>query len=129
MIWQLKYDANYIDMPSPSSFKIDGEDLDLNSYRSVVNGNLIRNILGFKWHKLYFEFSFMYREEAVDLLNKVSYTYPLEIRIKSPFVSTEWKDLKGYVSKAPIEFKGCFLPDGTWGRGYVVGFNFIEAVR
>lgn len=32
-------------LPDPSSYSIDWEDLDLDSYRSVINGDLNRNVL------------------------------------------------------------------------------------
>ena len=38
--------GDYTPLPKePSSYSIDWEDLDLDSYRSVVNGNLNRNVL------------------------------------------------------------------------------------
>lgn len=130
MIWQLKIDGAFVDMPTPQAYSIDGEDLDLDSYRSVVNGNLIRNILGFKWQKAQFEFAFKYEDEAADLINKVANTYPLTIKCKSPILSTSGLvELTGYVSQIKCEYKSAILTDGTFGGGYVVSFNFVEGTR
>ena len=55
MLWEAKASASaeYTTMKTPSSYKIDGEDLDKNSYRSVTTGNLLRPvILGKKWQKI-----------------------------------------------------------------------------
>ena len=39
-------------IPDPSTYSIDWEDLDLDSYRSVINGDLNRNVLKRRWAKI-----------------------------------------------------------------------------
>ena len=56
-IWQVYKNNAWVDMPDPSKLTINSEDLDVDSYRSVVNGNLIRNKLG-TWITVGFEFNF-----------------------------------------------------------------------
>lgn len=130
MIWQVKINGEFVDMPTPQSYNIDGEDLDLDSYRSVVNGNLIRNILGFKWQKAQFEFAFKYETDAGDLISKVANTYPLVIKCKSPILATDgWVTLTGYVSQIKCEYQSAYQADGTFGGGYIVSFNFVEGTR
>ena len=49
LIWY----ANNELMPSPTSYKISWEDLDNDSYRSVTNGNLIRNVIKRRWKSMW----------------------------------------------------------------------------
>lgn len=47
----LQYSADgttFTNLSAPASISGDAEDLDLDSYRSVVNGNIIRTIIGYK---------------------------------------------------------------------------------
>ena len=37
--------ATWNDIPTPATYQLAFEDLDLDSYRSVINGNLNRNVL------------------------------------------------------------------------------------
>ncbi len=130
MIWQLKINNQFVDMPEPQTYSVDGEDLDLDSYRSITNGNLIRNILGFKWQKIKFEFGFKYESEASDLISKVANTYPLTIRCKSPILGTDnYVTLTGYISQMQCEYQPCYLQDGSFGGAYKVTFNFVESSR
>lgn len=105
MLWQCKKTASgsYVDMKTPSSYKIDYEDLDSNSYRSVVNGNLVRRRLSSKWFKGSFSYSYITQEEAEQILDMIN-TYPLYVRIKSPlFGSNGIVEFQAYVSKVSIE--------------------------
>ena len=51
MLWQTKPSSSgtYATMKTPSSYELNADDLDGNSYRSVVTGNLNRTIIGKKW--------------------------------------------------------------------------------
>lgn len=105
MLWQAKTTASgsYQDMKTPSSYKIDYEDLDSNSYRSITTGNLIRRRLSSKWFKGSFSFNYITQSEAESILSVIN-AYPLYVRIKSPmFGSSGVVEFEAYVSKVSIE--------------------------
>ena len=41
ILWQVKKNNEYVTMKTPSSFHLDGEDLDEGAYRSIANGKII----------------------------------------------------------------------------------------
>lgn len=105
MLWEAKANKNdsYTAMKTPSSYKIDYEDLDSNSYRSITNGNLIRKRLSSKWFKGSFSFNYLEQDELDSILNMIN-NDPLYIRIKSPMFGTDGIiELEVYVSKVSVE--------------------------
>ena len=75
MLWQVKVNGSYVDMITPSTYKIDWEDLDSNSYRSITNGNLIRSRLTSKWFKGSFSFNYITEaqlEQRLHIINQYS---------------------------------------------------------
>ena len=123
-IWQVYKNNAWVDMPDPSKLTINSEDLDVDSYRSVVNGNLIRNKLG-TWITVGFEFNFRLETEVEVLMNNVINVYPLRIKIESPILAVSHKnDLTGYVGKSSVE-----RVYSQVGTGYTVSFNFIEGQK
>lgn len=90
ILWQTKENLSdqYVTMKTPSSFSIDGNDLDSKSYRSIVNGNLNRpGILGKKWQTAKFAFNFLTEEELETIINVLNY-WPIYVKFKSPIFST-----------------------------------------
>lgn len=123
-IWQVYKNNAWVDMPDPSKLTINSEDLDVDSYRSVVNGNLIRNKLG-TWITVGFQFNFRLTSEVEALMNNVINIYPLRIKIDSPILAVSGKnDLTGYVGKSSVE-----RVYSQVGTGYTVSFNFIEGQK
>lgn len=123
-IWQVYKNNAWVDMPDPSKLTINSEDLDVDSYRSVVNGNLIRNKLG-TWITVGFEFNFRLTSEVEALMNNVINIYPLRIKVESPILAVSGKnDLTGYVGKSSVE-----RVYSQVGTGYTVSFNFIEGQK
>ena len=103
MLWQAKVNGSYVDMLTPSTYKIDWEDLDSNSYRSITTGNLIRSRLSSKWFKGNFSFNYLTEAQLENILPIIN-QYPLEVRIKSPLFGTSgWLEIKAYVSKVSVE--------------------------
>lgn len=129
MLWEAKANANaeYTTMKTPSSYKIDGEDLDKNSYRSITTGDLIRTtILGKKWQKISFGFNYLTEQEAETILNMIN-NYPLYVRLKSPmFGNSGILELQGYVSKFSIEMERNKDTGATWGN---LSFNFVQGKK
>lgn len=130
-VWYLKSGSTYIELPEPQSYDIDGEDLDLDSYRSIITGDIVRNILGYKWQKLQVGFPFKTHEEAKALIDFIKNTYPLTINAFTPFAESEdgFMELKGYVSKVRCECKPYRVSPSSMELGWIVSFNFVEGIR
>lgn len=129
MLWEAKASAsdNYTTMKTPSSYKIDGEDLDKNSYRSITTGDINRPaILGKKWQKISFGFNYLTEEEAETILNMIN-NYPLYLRLKSPMFGTNGViELQGYVSKFSVDMERNHADGSTWGN---LTFNFVQGKK
>ena len=129
MLWEAKASASgsYTTMKTPSEYKIDGEDLDKNSYRSITTGNITRPvILGKKWQKISFEFNYLTETEAETILSMIN-NYPLYIKLKSPiFGISGIIELEGYVSKFSIEMQQNKSTGATWGN---LSFNFVQGKK
>lgn len=129
MLWQVKVSGSYVDMPTPSNYKIEWEDLDSNSYRSVTNGNLIRNRLSSKWFKGNFEFNYITESDLEALLTKIN-TNPIYVKIKSPLFGTSgWLEMEAYVSKVSVEMirndpTANSTANNQWGK---LSFNIIQS--
>ena len=129
MLWEAKASLNdsYTTMKTPSSYKIDGEDLDKNSYRSITMGDITRPvILGKKWQKISFGFNHLTEAEAETILSMIN-SYPLFVRLKSPmFGSNGIVELQGYVSKFSVEMERNHTNGSTWGN---LLFNFVQGKK
>ena len=129
MLWEAKASSSgsYTSMKTPSSYKIDGEDLDKNSYRSITTGNINRPvILGKKWQKIQFGFNYLTESEAETILTMIN-NYPLYVKLKSPIFGTSGiVELEGYVSKFSIEMERNKSTGATWGN---LSFNFVQGKK
>ena len=124
LIWEARIGSsgNYQQMKSPSAYKIDWEDLDKNSYRSTVNGNLFRHPLSKHWYKIAFSWGYLTAAEVKTIVEKVNQDN-LYIRCQSPAFGTDNQIvLQGYVSRISTE-----MLEGQ--IGYTLSFNFIESRR
>ena len=118
MLWQ----CNGVDMKTPSTYKIDMEDLDLDSYRSVMTGNLIRNVIARRWFKVQMSWKLLDYNQVQAILSQVNQDNRM-FRFKSPaFGTNEWVEFNGYVSKM-----SCELLEGQ--VGWTLSFNVVQAVR
>ncbi len=111
-------------LPQPITMNGSLEDLDVNSYRSVVNGNIYRKVVGYKWEKISLEFNWIPEADAYDLINTVRSANNIYIRFRSPSSSTYTNVLRGYISKLSYNQVKTQL-----GIGYTVSFNFVEGRR
>lgn len=127
-LWEAKKNAtdSYTTMKTPSSYTINWEDLDKNSYRSITTGNLIRTPVSMKWFSGSFTFNYLTNAEAQQILDMIN-TYPLYIRIKSPLFGNDGMlECEAYVSKASIEMLKNDNDNPQW-----VGlkFNIIQSKK
>ena len=129
MLWEAKASAggSYTTMKTPSTYKIDGEDLDKNSYRSITTGDITRPvILGKKWQKITFGFNYLSESEAESILSMIN-NYPVYIRLKSPMFGTSGiVELEGYVSKFQIEMQNNEQTGANWGN---LSFSFVQGKK
>lgn len=120
LIWYTSTDANnWTLMKSPSTFKIDWEDLDNNSYRSVVNGNLIRDVIKRRWAKVGLSWNVLQEGDVNTILSAVNRD-TVYFRVKSPAFGSGFISFKGYVSKMSVE-----MLEGM--RGYTCSFNIVQS--
>lgn len=89
MLWETKASASgtYTTMKTPSSYSIEGTDLDSNSYRSINNGNLFRTIIGKKWLTVKMEFNYLTETELETIATVLNYN-PMYVKLKSPLFGT-----------------------------------------
>lgn len=122
LIWYTSSDgANWNLMKSPSTYDIDWEDLDNQSYRSVTNGNLNRDVINRKWVKLALSFKTLTDDEVKTIMNAVNQG-ELFVRCLSPAFGDGTVTFKAYVSKASSSYVQ--IRDGhMWS----LSFNIVQS--
>ena len=117
LIWQVKISGTYNTMKSPSSYKIDWEDLDNNSYRSKNSGNLIDTVISKSWAKIQFNYNCLSEIEMQDILPKLS-NNPIYVKAKNPVFGSEYVEMEMRCSKKSAEM----LETGD----YTLSFNLVQ---
>lgn len=120
LIWYTSTDnSTWTQMKSPTSYKLNWEDLDNDSYRSVTNGNLIRNVIKRRWAKLSMTWKVLTASEVSAICSAVNED-EVYFKILSPAWDTNgYISFKGYVSKIETE-----LLEGM--IGYSLSFNIVQ---
>lgn len=119
LLWQAKTTSGgtYQDMKTPSSYKIDWEDLDNNSYRSITSGNLIDTVVSKNWTKLQFTYNCLTEDETKAILPILS-NNPLYVKAKNPIFGNEYVELEMRCSKKSAEMLET--------RDYTLSFNLVQ---
>ena len=115
MIWYVNGQL----MPSPTTYKIKFTDLDNDSYRSVTNGNLIRNVIRRRWAKISVSWSCI----DAQTVNRIAVAVNQEnttFRCLSPAFASGSIVFDGYTSEIETE-----LLEGM--VGYSMNFNIIQS--
>lgn len=122
LLWQTKTSASgtYITQKSPSSYKIDMEDLDNNSYRSVVTGSLIDTVVSKAWSKISFNYKCLSESETRNLMSLLL-NNPIYVNAKDPALGTEYIEMEMRCSKKSCEM----LETGD----YTVSFNLVQKTK
>lgn len=81
MVWKFNGEIE----KSPSSFKIDIDDLDIDSYRSKLNASLIDKTLAKGLIKCSFSWDYLTEEEAEHLMS-LTWNNPMPLEIKCPIL-------------------------------------------
>lgn len=119
LLWYTKAssDSSYIQRKTPSKYKIDWEDLDNKSYRSIANGNLIDNVVSKKWSKLQLEYNHLTETEVNELLGIINVN-PIYVKAVNPFFSNGYIEAEFRCSKANCEM--------LENHNYRLSFNLVQ---
>lgn len=119
LIWQTKTNESgqYATQKSPSSYGGEVEDLDNNSFRSVVNGDLIDSVVSYAWSKLSFNYNYLTLEEIQPLMALLKRN-PIYVKAKDPAIGSEYMEMEMRCSKK----KWSMLETGD----YTLSFNLVQ---
>ena len=119
LLWYTKDtpSSSYVQRQTPRKYKIDWEDLDNKSYRSIANGNLIDNVVSKKWSKLQFDYPHLSESEVNQLMTIVN-ANPIYVKAVNPFFLNGYIEAEFRCSKASCEM----LED----HYYTLSFNLVQ---
>ena len=119
LLWYTKTSSTsqYIQRKTPSSYKIDWEDLDNKSYRSIATGNLIDTVISKKWSKLQFDYKHLSEEEVNEIMGIINVN-PIYVKAINPLFPSGYIESEFRCSKASCEM----LED----HYYRLSFNLIQ---
>lgn len=120
VIWQTSSDgSNWTTRPTPDEFDIDWEDLDKDSFRSVLTGDLNRTVIKRRWAKVSLAFKDLSESICGPMLLAVN-RESVYFRFRSPaFGTSDFISFKGYVSKMKTGTKRI-------EKGWDVSFNVVQ---
>ena len=120
--WQAKISGTYKDMKTPSSYRVDWEDLDKDSYRSINTGNLIDTVVSKSWTKAGFDYNLLTMAELNTLLAVLD-DNPIEVKIPNAnFASSGTTEMSMRCSKKSVE-----MLEGQ--KGYKLSFNLVQKTK
>lgn len=121
IIWQYKDETTdeFKDMPIPSTYDIEYEDLDDSTYRSKVNGNLIDTVVGLKWSKLLFNYRSKTALEIYDIFQVIDKN-PIIVKALNPRYNNE-TEMAMRCSRANLHMNE--------NRKYDMSFNLVQKLR
>lgn len=117
LVWYTKKGSSYVKRLTPSSYKIDWEDLDANSYRSKATGNMIDTVISKKWSKLSFTYKCLTSDQVNELMGVINEN-PIYVKAMNPFFSNGYIEAQFRCSKASSEM----LETGD----YTLSFNLVQ---
>ena len=119
LLWYTKDSPEgiYVQRLTPSKYKIDWEDLDNKSYRSIATGNLIDTVISKKWSKLQYEYNHLSTDEVNSLINIVN-ANPIYVKAINPLFPGGYIESEFRCSKASCEM----LEDHC----YRLSFNLVQ---
>ncbi len=117
IIWYV----NGVEMPTPSSVKYGFEDLDNESYRSVVNGSLIRDRIAPEFIKIEVSYKYLTPSMAQLIRNAIKVNQEYNVQFKSPILNDngDFTTFRAYTSKMSFEMLEMQL-------GYTCSFSIIQ---
>lgn len=117
IIWYV----NGVEMPTPSSVKYSFEDLDNESYRSVMNGSLIRDRISPEFIKIEVSYKYLTPFTAQIIRNAIKVNEEYIVQFKSPILNDngDFTTFRAYTSKMSFEMLEMQL-------GYTCSFSIIQ---
>ena len=124
MIW--KKHGSEENLPTPSTYSADIEDIDKDSYSSAVDGSLIDNPIAVGLLKLAMSWDFNTEEEAEELM-RITYINPLVLDIKVPVVKGGFLENASFrISKRKVKMIKTELGTDTSQTKWKVSFNLEQ---
>lgn len=121
VLWQAKISSTYTDMKTPSSYVIEMEDLDKDSYRSINTGNLIDTVVSKNWTKAGFKYNRLTAAELYTLLGVLK-DNPIYVKITHPlYSSSTTQEMQMRCSKKAVQM----LED----HSYTLEFNLVQKTK
>lgn len=122
LLWQAKISSgsSYANMKTPSTYKMSLDDLDKDSFRSVVSGNLIRTIVSKKWTTLSMKYNHLTKAELYSILTVLK-AYPIYVKVKDHPLYNADKEMEMYCSKLEYEM--------LENHNYTLSFNVIQSKK
>ena len=119
LMWYTKSTSTgtYTQRPTPSSYKLDLEDLDNKTYRSIATGNMIDTVVSKNWSKIQFSYNHMSDTEVHTLL-EVLKANPIYAKVIDPMYSNGYIEAEFRCSKKSLEM----LED----HSYKLSFNLVQ---
>lgn len=119
LLWYTKNSPSdpYIQRKTCSNYRIDWEDLDNKSYRSIATGNLIDTVISKKWSKLQFDYKHLSEEEVNEIMAIINVN-PIYVKAVNPFFPSGYIEAEFRCSKASCEI----LED----HYYTLSFNLVQ---
>lgn len=104
-------------MKTPSTYKIDWEDLDNKTYRSIATGDMIDTVISKKWSKLQFSYKHLTEAEVNTILTAINVN-PIYVKAINPLFPSGYIEAQFRCSKASCEM----LEDHC----YALSFNLVQ---
>lgn len=119
LLWYTKPSASgeYTQMPSPSTYGIQYEDFDANSFRSKSNGTLNDTVVANKMHQLQMKYNCLSETNASNII-AILKSNPIYVKAKSPLFSNGYIEAQFRCSKLSVEM----LETGD----YTLTFNMAQ---
>lgn len=123
-LWEAKAskEDNYITMPTPSSYDIEWEDLDNDSYREINDGNLIDTVISSKWTKAKFVYNYQEENDVENILQMIN-NNPVYVRHKNPMYRGGVAEMEMRCSKGSISMQQNLDTGASWNR---LSFNLVQ---
>ena len=115
------WNVNGVEIPTPSGVKYDFEDLDNQSYRSVIDGSLIRDRIASEFTKIQLSYKYLTPSMAKRVRDAIKTNEKYTVKFKSPILNDDgdFVTFVAYTSKMSFEMLEMQV-------GYSASFSIIQ---
>lgn len=110
---------------TPSTYKIEMEDFDNDSYRSVVTAALLDTVIAKGMHQVQFGYDYLTEQEAEDILQD-TYKNPINLWIKSPGIVGGILEAPFRCAKRSCEMYQTSNDQGVEENRWKISFNLSQ---